>query len=170
MRTAGIVYGGVIMIILVIMILSLVTMKSSYSDQISQSLDDALELAIYMCRADVENKTALSNSSLGSESNWVNKLYSDSDREKSIAWTDESLSEFKQDFVKYLVQNLDARVYSLDVDIYGADEEYGMLSVKVTAHFYYPGVAPGGGQPTDEVSTYKTVILNRETINDPTSI
>ena len=39
MRTAGIVYGGVIMIILVIMILSLVTMKSSYSDQISQSLD-----------------------------------------------------------------------------------------------------------------------------------
>ena len=97
MRTAGIVYGGVIMIILVIMILSLVTMKSSYSDQISQSLDDALELAIYMCRADVEYKTALSNDSLGSESNWVNKLYSDSDREKSIAWTDESLSEFKQD-------------------------------------------------------------------------
>ena len=62
---------------------------------------------------------------------------------------------FKQDFIMYLSSNIDSRVKTLDVDIYGADADKGLLSVEVTAYFHYPTGVVG------DVTSYKTVILDK---------
>lgn len=41
------------------------------------------------------------------------------------------VDDLKQSFVNYLAENIDARIKGLTVNIYGADEENGVLSVEV---------------------------------------
>ena len=64
------------------------------------------------------------------------------------------VDDLKQSFVNYLAENIDARIKGLTVNIYGADEENGVLSVDVYAKFNYQN-----GREA-EVSCYRTAILN----------
>lgn len=79
--------------------------------------------------------------------------------QQEISWGNamgnDEVAKFKSDFVSYLTANLDSRINSVEVNIYGVDTEVGALSVGVVAEFTYPS-----GQ-TDTVESYKTVILNK---------
>ena len=69
------------------------------------------------------------------------------------------LSQFKQDFVSIFAQNLDPKIDDLTINIFGADEERGLLSVEVIADFTYLGGNKG------QVDTFKTMILSK-TVKD----
>ena len=65
-----------------------------------------------------------------------------------------ALGAYKTNFVRCLVKNIDSKVNRIDINILGADEVNGMLSVEVTAYFSYLSGQEG------QVSSYATVILN----------
>jgi hypothetical protein len=147
MKTAALLYSGFISILLLTAIIISLTARSSYEDTITTSLDSSLERAISLLQQDKEllnyDSYDFSKGLQGSidYSNWD----STSDNE-----------QFKQDFVNYLVSGVSSKVTDLYIEFYGADEEHGLLSVKVTAYFYYPTGNIG------QVSSYKTMILNKE--------
>lgn len=144
MKTASLVYVGMLMTFLTLGILCILVMKSSYAETIRDNLDDSL---IYSVKQFQRDRGLLEYTDAdGSQQDVV---------KRSVTWDESDLDGFKKDFIGYLTSNLDQRIYALDVDIYGVDMEVGALSVEVTAHFRYPS-----GQ-TDTVSSYKTVILNK---------
>lgn len=154
MRTAIISYIGVFIILITIAIISIITMKSSYSELIHQSLDDSIEYSVRMLQID---RSAVRNS----EKYILDEAKHNIDWDTPYQNTDTVKNEkFKQDFVQYLVNNIDAKINNLDINIYGADADSGILSVEVTAYFTYPG-----GQ-TDKVSSYKTMILDKYNKNN----
>jgi hypothetical protein len=69
-----------------------------------------------------------------------------------VGWA--NTDQFKNAFIDYLASTIDPRITDLDVNIYGADADNGVLSVEVVATFKYLD----GIQST--VSCYRTVILN----------
>lgn len=162
MRSALLTYIGVMCSLAMVMIISIITMKSSYYEVIRQSLDDSMEYSISMLQLD---------RSLGADSldyddiQLVGGGYRDINWENNDDWVSASSSStdklqndeyFKKRFVEYITSLIDSRVDSLSIDIYGADSEYGVISAEITAEFTYPfGVK-------DSVSVYKTIILNRE--------
>ena len=144
MKTAAFLYSGFISILLLSAIIISLTASSSYEDIVVTSLDSSLERAITLLQQD---KKLLS--------------YDDSlSKQASVSWStwqaSEADEEFKQDFIDYLVSGLDSKVTDLNVKFYGADSEYGLLSVEVIANFIYPTGHVG------TVSSYKTMILNKE--------
>ena len=138
-------------------------MKSSYAEVISRSLDNSIEYSVKMLQKDrdsIEDK--ISSPSNASPSNAERKTKVDwngtwemPDPSTDIEGIKTANERFKQDFVDNLLESIDSRIKSIDVDIYGADAEYGLLSVKVTAHFTYPNGRDG------EVSSKKTMILDK---------
>lgn len=144
MKTAAFLYSGFISILLLSAIIISLTARSSYEDTVTTSLDSSLERAITLLQQD---KKLL---------NYEGQL----EKEGQISWSEwksnSSNEQFKKDFVNYLVSGLNSRVTDLDIVFYGADSEYGLLSVEVTAHFIYPTGHVG------KVSSYKTMILNKE--------
>jgi hypothetical protein len=107
------------------------------------SLEDSVTYAVSMLQAGYATNV---ESSLNA--NPYNTNTSD------IDWGSKTPDEFKTEFLNYLAQSIDSRVTDLDVNIYGADSENGVLSVEVTAKFNYVDGKQG------EVSCYKTAILN----------
>lgn len=153
MRAVLLAYVGTVITIILVAIISCITIKSSYMDLIENNLDDSIMFAVRSLQTD---RSLLYESDYydfsGSE---TPHTVAGSNVKRGIDWSSSSLDGFKKDFVDYLTANIDSRVVELDVDFYGADEKNGLLSVKVTGHFVYPfGV-------TGEVSTYKTVILDK---------
>lgn len=156
MRTAVIVYSGVMTIILLVAIISVITMKSSYSESIAQSLDDSIEYSVKSLqsdRDDIINYASPSNalSTAKRKVNWDNWDTVGDPIDKK-----EADEKFKQEFIDNLVSNIDSRINKIDINIYGADAEYGLISVKVIAHFDYPF------GKEDKVVSKKTIILNKE--------
>lgn len=155
MKTYSLLYVGLIMSIIMVLTISTLTMKSSYAETIRSSLDDSIVYSVKMLQRDHD---LVEYDSHGKAID-LPKGYSTS----AIVWDNwdiddqtDAVAKFKNDFVKYLTGNLNARISSVDVDIYGVDVTVGALSVKVTATFEYPS-----GRE-DTVETYKTVILNKE--------
>ena len=144
MKTASLLYSGFISILLLCAIIISLTVNSSYEDTITTSLDSSLERAITLLQQDKKLLSYEGNIPVNSDIVWND-------------WQTTSLNEeFKQDFVNYLVSSLNSKVTDLNVKFYGADSEYGLLSVEVTANFTYPTGHKG------TVSSYKTMILNKE--------
>lgn len=140
MRSMVLIYISSLATMLGIAIISFITMKSSYMEAIENNMDDAIVYSVKMLQTDRDlSLNSYYQSSLGFTSQM----------------TDEELSLFKKSFIEYLASHLDERIVKLDVEIYGADDINGMLSVQLTGYFEYPfGVS-------DHVSTYKTVIMDK---------
>jgi hypothetical protein len=141
MRTAILSYTAVFTLFLMIIILSNITMKSSYSEQISQSLDSSIEYATKMLQQDrslVRDKSDY----------YVNDV--------TLTYEDGTLSDVKEDFIYYLTEKLDSRIKHLDVK-FDSGSDTNSLSVKVTATFEYPS------GKEDKVIYYKTMILEKKT-------
>ncbi len=128
---------------LLVVILGGLIQKSSYNEVLKDNLDDSILYSVRMLQVD---RTGIDYEGIGIQG-------------KDINWGSDSFTgdnaEFKQKFVAYLAKRLNTKITDLDVELYAADSDKGVLSVEVTAHFRYPT-----GQE-DTVSTYKTVILNR---------
>ena len=169
MRTAVLTYSGVMTIILLVAIISVITIKSSYSELIAQSLDDSIEYSVKSLQNDRDGIIDYDSPS--------NAIASPSDaigmNKRDIEWNDWIIEsnpknkkdvdeKFKQDFVRYLTSKIDSRINDLEINIYGADAEYGVMSVEITAYFDYPF---GKTDKTDKVVSKKTIILNRELKN-----
>lgn len=169
MRTAVLTYSGVMTIILLVAIISVITIKSSYSELIAQSLDDSIEYSVKSLQNDRDGIIDYASPS--------NAIASPSDaigmNKRDIEWNDWTIEsnpknkkdvdeKFKQDFVRYLTSKIDSRINDLEINIYGADAEYGVMSVEITAYFDYPFGKTG---KTDKVVSKKTIILNRELKN-----
>ena len=162
MRSTVLVYIGLIMMVLQIAILANVTAKSSYSDVLQASVDDALERTMHMTRMDADlhfDKTVWGTDATGSESNKPLGIGETSFDQHSSGSAGNSLGAFKSRFVNTLMGNLDPRITDCTVNIYGADEETGVLSVEVIAHYKYLG------RGTGTVKSYKTMIVNK-TVRD----
>lgn len=143
MRTTVIAYVGFITIFLQLLILSTIVSHSAYSSSIEDSLEDSITYAISMLQVGYsENVEGSLNS------NPYEKDASD------IIWNSNSPDAFKSMFLSYLTETLDSRITDLNVNIYGADAENGILSVEVKAKFNYID----GKQGT--ASCYRTAILN----------
>lgn len=140
MRSMVFVYLSSMITVLLIAMISFITMKSSYMEALESNMDDAIVHSVKMLQAD---------------RNEVINSYTLSAMDFSSEVTDAQLTDFKQNFVEYLTHHLDERLTHLDVEIFGADDINGMLSVQLTGYYMYPfGVE-------DSVSTYKTVILDK---------
>lgn len=161
MKATVFIFSSAFMTMLVVAIISTITMKSSYAELIRQSLDDSVEFSVYLLQNGVRD--AEGNSLVGESGNvvvdnisrvvvWDNWNSTSIDDESKF---DERNTAFKQDFCSYLVSNIDTRVRSLDVNIYGADFSKGLLSVEIVARFQYPSGS------WDSVTTYKTIILDK---------
>lgn len=157
MRTSVIVYSGVMTIILLVAIISVITMKSSYSELIAQSLDDSIEYSIKSLQNDRDkignyaspsNTTSMVKKDIEWNNDWV--------VEEEPKTKEEADEKFKQDFVRYLTSNIDSRINDIEINIYGADAEFGVISVEITAYFDYPF------NKTDKVVSKKTIILDKE--------
>ena len=148
MRTTVIGYVGFFIIMLQLLILSTLVSNTSYQDVMTQSLEDSVDLSISMLQLDFENK--LNREINNSESISLDDVKAD------ISWSSEAsqMSDIKKDFIAYMVENLDSRITDINVNIYGADSEDGLLSVEVTAKFKYFDGRPGA------VTCYRTAILN----------
>lgn len=150
MKSATLLYAGVMFLILEVAIICSITSKSAYADSVRQSLEDSIEFSVCMLQEGqsdkvIRNTTDEQKSELYASINWQD------------SWKDDTtdLAEFKKDFVECLVANLDSKVTDIEVNIYGADEKNGLLSVEVTAYFKYLS-----GQ-TGSVSCYRTMIINK---------
>lgn len=168
MRSTMMLYCGSLVAIITVAIICVIIMQSSYNETLQQQLDDSIELAVEMCRAD-RAKALTDTDGVDAEAD----LKFGGVQFQSGALAGESLSQldkFKADFVKYLTAGLDyqfgvtskAGVKNLDVNIYGANDKTGLLSVNVVATFVYPT------GKTDRVSSYKTVILDKQLKSDLT--
>lgn len=140
-------YIGLILIVIQIAILANITARTSYADSIRQSLDESLERSMSMIRMDADDHFQMY---VDQNSDLYDEIYGDLD-----SATTAGLGKFKSDFVKIFVRNLNPKINSLEVNIFGADEETGLLSVEAIAEFTYLG-----GQ-TGKVDTYKTMIINK---------
>lgn len=141
MRTAVLSFVGFVVIFFQLLILSTIVSHSAYDDALKQSLDDSVTLAVYMMQD-------------GFDKNITENLAANGLSLNKDAVSIEGLSAFKKQFVSYLASSLNARFTDVTVDIYGADEENGILSVEVTAKFKYTDGKIG------TVSCYKTTLLN----------
>lgn len=139
MKTAIISYTGVFTVFLMLMILTNITMKSSYSEQVSQNLDSSIEFAVGMLQKDRELVRD-------------NNDYYVNNPNVSV---DETLADVKAKFIQYLTQSIDSKVKHLDVRFNSGSDE-NSLSVKVTATFQYPSGVE------DKVVHYKTMILEKQ--------
>ena len=137
MRSAVLTYIGSLFCLMLVLTLSSITMKASYSESIRQNLDDAILFSVGMLQQDRM------------------LMYDTSNNQTIVEIGSSEEDKFKEDFVYYLTKNLDTKVTDIEVDIYGVDTTVGALSVEVRATFDYPN----GIQ--DTVSSYKTVILNK---------
>lgn len=135
-------YMSVTVAIFMVVILSSLTMRASYADNIQRSLEESIDYSVRLLQIDANRV-----------------LDSDNDMSKDNLMGSVSgisgLSDFKQDFLGYLTKNITTRVHRIDVSIYGADEVNGLLSVEVSAYFKYPSGVE------DVVTSYKTVVLNK---------
>lgn len=152
------------MTVLMVAIISVVTMRSSYYEMISESLDDSILYSVKMLQDGRylgldSGKVSYFDGKDMHPSDLDYSLISD-EKTKQAALLEYNDQRLKADFVDYLTSNLDGRIDSVDIDIYGADAEYGLLSARVTAHFTYPGVTFGSPH-RGSVTVYKTAILNR---------
>lgn len=158
MRTAIISYIGFMTTMLLVVILSIVTMKSSYYETIRQSLDDSLEYTISMIQldrkldAESEGGGGYANIEWSDGDSWSNLSTQTTDKDNREL----SNEIMKKKFVEYLASNIDSKIDTLDIEIYGIDAEYGLISTQITAEFKYPFGAK------DKVSVRKTMILNKE--------
>lgn len=141
MRTSVLSFVGFMTIFFQVLILSTVISHSSYESALEQSLDDSVTMTVYM----MQN---------GFSTNVENSLNANGGVLRKGTLQLDDLTGFKKDFVSLLSSNLDAKFTDLTVDIYGADEEKGILSVEATAKFKYIDGKEG------TVSCYKTTILN----------
>lgn len=141
MRTSVLSFVGFMVIFFQLLILSTIVSHSAYDAALEQSLDDSVTLAVYMMQD-------------GFDENITENLAANGLSLNKDAVSIEGLSAFKKQFVSYLASSLDARFTDVTVDIYGADEENGILSVEVTAKFKYTDGKIG------TVSCYKTTLLN----------
>jgi len=155
MRSALLAYTGIMCAIALVVIISIITMKSSYYELIRQSLDDSLEYTIGLVQIDRHLEAGATGEggyrdiSWASGDSWTNTQSSETDK----LVNDE---DFKRKFVEYLASNIDSKIDKISIDLYGADSEYGVISVKVRADFKYPF----GKQ--DYVEVVKTILLNKE--------
>lgn len=157
MRTAVMMYVGVFATILLVAILSSLVTHTSYRDMIQTNLDESMEFSLKMLQVsdsggvtDEYDKTGEFKSYLDGTSYGDNasvSLKKGDDREND--------AKLKEDFLKYLTMNIDSKVTDLQVDIYGADADDGILSAEVTATFMYPS----GNK--DTVSSYRTIIIDK---------
>lgn len=197
MRTTALLYGGVTMTILMVSIICVITMKSSYYEIVYTNLDDSIEYAVKRLQKDRALADGVNSGGTAYQKNNVafdtwDKQIAELEKKHAEAYggtygsgTDKvSIAEgsgetidgvnikelkdeqFKRDFVSYLVGSIDPKVVDLKVDIYGADAEYGLLSVKVTAKYKYPGKHGKNEDGSDkilydEVSSYKTMIIDK---------
>lgn len=152
MKSASLLYAGLMFLILEIAILCSITSKSAYTDSVRQSLEDSIEFSVCMLQ-EGQNKKVLD----GMTSGIVNSsdLYASIDWKDSWGTSTDNLTKFKKEFVECLMANLDSKVSSVEVNIYGADEKNGLLSVEVTAEFKYLSGHTGS------VSCYRTMIINK---------
>lgn len=141
MRTSVLSFVGFVVIFFQILILSTIVSHSAYDTALEQSLDDSVTLAVYMLQEGFNEKMSDSLAANGISLN-------------ANAVEIEDLSSFKKQFVSYLASSLDSRFTDVTIDIYGADEENGVLSVEVTAKFKYTDGKIG------TVTCDKTTILN----------
>lgn len=141
MRASVLSFVGFVVIFFQMLILSTIVSHSAYNNALGQSLDDSVTLAVYMLQEGFDEKT--------SESLAANGIALNENPVKI-----EDMSAFKSQFISYLTGSLDSRFTDISVDIYGADEENGILSVEVTGKFQYTDGKSG------TVSCYKTTILN----------
>lgn len=155
MRSAILAYTGVMCSIALVVIISVITMKSSYYELVRQSLDDSLEYTVGLVQVDrhleagATGEDGYRDIGWASGDSWINTQSSEVDKKAN----DE---DFKKKFVEYLAANIDSKVDKISIDIYGADSEYGVISVKVKAEFTYPF----GKQ--DYVEVTKTILLDKE--------
>lgn len=136
MRSSGFVCVASFIIIIVMGILMVTTMRSSYMDSLTDKVDDGVVYAMHMLETDRD-------------------LLDYSDFEQTLVFTEEGLSRFQKSFVQYVTNILGESSDAVHIDFYAADEIRGIISVKVTVDFTYPFGAK------DSVSTYKTVILDK---------
>lgn len=133
MRAASLSFVSFFILFFQVVILSTIISHSAYKNSVEQGLEDSVTLAVSM----------------------IQKGFSERVEESSITNNvNTSTSDLKTNFISYLSDNLDSRITGLTVNIYGADEENGILSVEVFAKFKYLN------GKEDEVSCYKTAILN----------
>lgn len=165
MRTAILSYTGAITIILMVACISVITMKISYTERISDSLDTSITYAVSMLQKDRDMVRA-DDAYLGSgDASIANALTlqtavdaSGNPLQYTAANANEAIlanEQLKERFISYLVSQLDHSIRHVDVDIYALDASTGLLSARVTATFAYPSGA------TDTIICDKTVILDR---------
>ena len=150
MRTVALVYFGGITALYLTAVLSAIIMRSSYAEALESSLETAMTYSVMMCQQDrdVWLSAYSGDKELGSGSvvTW------------DSGWDDtDTVERFKQEFVNSLSESISANIKGLDIEFYGADDEYGLLSVKATIKFQYPWLQ------YDEVTRQRTVILDKVT-------
>lgn len=163
MRSALIAYIGMISTIMLVVIISTITMKSTYAEVISRSLDDSIEYSVKMLQNDrdsIEHKLGTPSNATPSNIKPRGKVdwggtWEMPDPSTDVEGKKTADERFKQDFVDNLLNTIDSRVTGVDIDIYGADAEFGLMSVKVTAYFTYPNGLEG------KVESKKTMILDK---------
>lgn len=143
MKASILAYSGALIAFIMLLTLSTIIMKSSYIEVVEQNLNDSIEYSIYMLERD--------RNLVRDKDNYIN-----SSNELSSWTTEDANDEMKKEFVQYFSENLSANIENVNVHIYGADAEKGVLSVKITADFRYPTGKIG------TIETDKTMILNRE--------
>lgn len=138
MKTTLISYVSFIAIFLQILILSVIISRSVYSQSIEDSLDESITVAML-----------LTQNSYKEHIKEYNKI------DNKINWNEENnLELIKKDFINNLVDNIDSKITDLDINIYAADSENGILSVEVEATYKYLNGLKG------KANCYKTLILN----------
>ena len=141
MRSTLLVYTGSLILVILIAIISSLTAYTSYTEIVQQNLDDAVVLSVKMCQDGMDL--------------YLDDALTETNYSRNVSFTNDNLSDFKKNFIKYLTYDLNSNVDNIDVDFFGADESNGLLSVRVTAHFRYPTGHEG------TVKTTKTVILDK---------
>ena len=109
MRTTVLSFVSFFILFLEVIILSTIISHSSYKASVEAGLEDSVTTAVSMLQEGYKDKV----------SGYI------------------EVDDLKQSFVNYLAENIDARIKGLTVNIYGADEENGVLSVEVYAKFNY---------------------------------
>lgn len=126
MRTTTLSFVSFFILFLEVVILSTIITNSAYKNSVESGLEDSVTTAVSMLQEGYKDKV----------SEYI------------------KVDDLKKSFVDYLAEDIDSRITGLTVNIYGADDENGILSVEVYAKFNYPN-----GRKA-EVSCYRTAILN----------
>lgn len=142
MRSAILSYIGFTIIFIQLLILSTLISHSTYKSSIEDSLEDSMTYAVARLQ-------------VGYTENVESSLATNNQQERTgINWSSTSPDKFTNEFLNFFTESIDSRVTDLKVNVFGVDEENGLLSVEVIANFNYID----GKQGT--VSCYKTIILN----------